>query len=98
KYILLSWFCDEFFFSSRRRHTRFSRDWTSDVCSSDLVHQLGPHPVGEFPQPARAHVVGGELGSQIAHPFLGGSGVGGDQLHDIEIGRASCRDRVWSYA
>src|SRR5690606_41149206 len=25
-----------FFFSSRRRHTRFSRDWTSDVCSSDL--------------------------------------------------------------
>src|SRR5690606_39705734 len=27
-------FC--FFFSSRRRHTRFSRDWSSDVCSSDL--------------------------------------------------------------
>src|SRR6266511_514046 len=26
-----------FFFSSRRRHTRFSRDWSSDVCSSDLV-------------------------------------------------------------
>src|SRR5690606_40077725 len=24
-----------FFFSSRRRHTRFSRDWSSDVCSSD---------------------------------------------------------------
>src|SRR5690606_39389092 len=27
----------DFFFSSRRRHTRFSRDWSSDVCSSDLV-------------------------------------------------------------
>src|SRR5207302_4607484 len=26
------------FFSSRRRHTRFSRDWSSDVCSSDLEH------------------------------------------------------------
>src|SRR6266700_1910336 len=26
-----------FFFSSRRRHTRFSRDWSSDVCSSDLT-------------------------------------------------------------
>src|SRR5690606_39363516 len=26
-----------FFFSSRRRHTRFSRDWSSDVCSSDLA-------------------------------------------------------------
>src|SRR5690606_39807793 len=29
-----------FFFSSRRRHTRFSRDWSSDVCSSDLVYRL----------------------------------------------------------
>src|SRR5690606_39520379 len=28
-----------FFFSSRRRHTRFSRDWSSDVCSSDLADQ-----------------------------------------------------------
>src|SRR5690606_39941929 len=27
-----------FFLSSRRRHTRFSRDWRSDVCSSDLGH------------------------------------------------------------
>src|SRR5690606_39753616 len=27
----------DFFFSSRRRHTRFSRDWSSDVCSSDLI-------------------------------------------------------------
>src|SRR5690606_41193266 len=26
-----------FFLSSRRRHTRFSRDWSSDVCSSDLL-------------------------------------------------------------
>src|SRR5690606_40749587 len=29
-----------FFFSSRRRHTRFSRDWSSDVCSSDLASHL----------------------------------------------------------
>src|SRR2546429_5947922 len=28
-----------FFFSSRRRHTRCSRDWSSDVCSSDLPYQ-----------------------------------------------------------
>src|SRR2546430_10513241 len=27
-----------FFFSSRRRHTRFDCDWSSDVCSSDLAH------------------------------------------------------------
>src|SRR6266511_1075055 len=31
-----------FFFSSRRRHTRFSRDWSSDVSSSDLVSIRGP--------------------------------------------------------
>src|SRR2546430_9783460 len=30
-----------FFFSSRRRHTRFDCDWSSDVCSSDL-----PQPIG----------------------------------------------------
>src|SRR2546422_6068303 len=30
-----------FFFSSRRRHTRCSRDWSSDVCSSDLVSPDG---------------------------------------------------------
>src|SRR5438105_15941175 len=30
-------FCLFFFFSSRRRHTRSTRDWSSDVCSSDLV-------------------------------------------------------------
>src|SRR5690606_40983860 len=29
-----------FFFSSRRRHTRFSRDWSSDVCSSDLLPRV----------------------------------------------------------
>src|SRR5690606_39658835 len=31
-----------FFFSRRRRHTLFSRDWSSDVCSSDLQPEAGP--------------------------------------------------------
>src|SRR2546422_5284021 len=31
-----------FFFSSRRRHTRCSRDWSSDVCSSDLIGTIEP--------------------------------------------------------
>src|SRR5256886_4036022 len=30
-----------FFFSSRRRHTRFDCDWSSDVCSSDLDGKIG---------------------------------------------------------
>src|SRR6266853_5919538 len=34
---MISYFCFFFFFSSRRRHTRFDCDWSSDVCSSDLL-------------------------------------------------------------
>src|SRR5690606_40113528 len=41
-------------FSSRRRHTRFSRDWSSDVCSSDL--QLFDHS---------ASVSGGQSGGPL---------------------------------
>src|SRR5882762_10543695 len=37
-----------FFFSSRRRHTRFKCDWSSDVCSSDLTR----NPVRPFANPA----------------------------------------------
>src|SRR2546429_4570855 len=37
-------FCFFFFFSSRRRHTRCSRDWSSDVCSSDLVALVDRRP------------------------------------------------------
>src|SRR3712207_4976256 len=36
-----------FFFSSRRRHTRYWRDWSSDVCSSDLLKSR--RPSGEAP-------------------------------------------------
>src|SRR5690606_41188357 len=37
-----------FFFSSRRRHTRFSRDWSSDVCSSDLLEAVGVYGAPYF--------------------------------------------------
>src|SRR6266508_5987499 len=38
-----------FFFSSRRRHTRWPRDWSSDVCSSDLAVPLAvSHPRAEL--------------------------------------------------
>src|SRR5947209_9645722 len=38
-----------FFFSSRRRHTRYWRDWSSDVCSSDLpVVDPGPEEPGHL--------------------------------------------------
>src|SRR6266511_5774576 len=39
-----------FLFSSKRRHTRFSRDWSSDVCSSDLIEPI-QSPSGEIVPP-----------------------------------------------
>src|SRR5205085_973183 len=54
-------FCLAFFFSSRRRHTRFDCDWSSDVCSSDLpagnISIYNPLVVNEDQQPAVAPVV-----------------------------------------
>src|SRR5216684_5502581 len=38
-----------FFFSSRRRHTRCSRDWSSDVCSSDLYQGVSPARNAQVP-------------------------------------------------
>src|SRR5438105_5998037 len=46
--------CFFFFFSSRRRHTRSTRDWSSDVCSSDLADFLNE----------RHHAVAAEDGVQ----------------------------------
>src|SRR5690242_21559036 len=37
-----------FFFSSRRRHTRLTCDWSSDECSSDLINPLIVTPDGEL--------------------------------------------------
>src|SRR2546422_6420151 len=45
-----------FFFSSRRRHTRCSRDWSSDVCSSDLFNVSLPELKTE-----RLHFLGGRI-------------------------------------
>src|SRR5690606_38213423 len=46
------------FFSSRRRHTRFSRDWSSDVCSSDLFN------------PNKSRYTSRRLGSIGAYRFI----------------------------
>src|SRR5260370_19858146 len=53
-----------FFFSSRRRHTRFKCDWSSDVCSSDLARHLG-HTLSQVD---RAH----HSNLQFAGIFLSG--------------------------
>src|SRR3712207_8665314 len=43
-----------FFFSSRRRHTRYWRDWSSDVCSSDLPCGDITSERGQRPREAQA--------------------------------------------
>src|ERR1035438_8496420 len=66
---------DSIFFSSRRRHTRCLSDWSSDVCSSDLIESPNPRPGpivfvrqiqnGPLPQPRGiAHVA-----VQLREPF-----------------------------
>src|SRR3712207_7859203 len=44
-----------FFFSSRRRHTRYWRDWSSDVCSSDLPHVPQRQVAGRIPERKARH-------------------------------------------
>src|SRR3712207_6955856 len=63
-----------FFFSSRRRHTRYWRDWSSDVCSSDLrEHRL--HVVHAFGER------GVELVEKLLHALDGVVDVGGERFH-----------------
>src|SRR3712207_8860418 len=49
----------EFFFSSRRRHTRYWRDWSSDVCSSDLQERWDVIPGAETPEQIEQRVRAG---------------------------------------
>src|SRR5256886_12965866 len=48
-----------FFFSSRRRHTRFDCDWSSDVCSSDLLTGIGHATARAFAEEGARIVVSG---------------------------------------
>src|SRR5258705_9941846 len=87
-----------FFFSSRRRHTRCLSDWSSDVCSSDLdAHEA------DFEKRLSAAV--GKWKAEAASLGLTGMKVvtyhrswsyfaKAYGLQVVEIGRASCRERV----
>src|SRR5258707_15803519 len=86
-----------FFFSSRRRHTRYWRDWSSDVCSSDL-YQLLALSVGGMRDGAGGRRGAGHVdaASRRALPRHGDDLVSTDRDagDDQQIGRASCRERV----
>src|SRR6266403_2801516 len=71
--LLLSIF---FFFSSRRRHTRSLRDWSSDVCSSDLMQPLEQSVVlGRQSKRVPAHRV---LDVITGHPLIAADHVAGN--------------------
>src|SRR5690606_40898227 len=93
--------------SSRRRHTRFSRDWSSDVCSSDLALSADTH-AHALAVAARAAAAGlTTASSEVRHRLLDERSVAaiedGDEapppgltareLQVLEIGRASWRER-----
>src|SRR2546430_122833 len=84
------------FFSSRRRHTRFDCDWSSDVCSSDLVTEVAQFSVRGgildaygfgMAAPVRIEWWGDEIVSLRSFDL-------DSQRSGEQIGRASCRERV----
>src|SRR5690606_40328264 len=94
---------------SRRRHTRFSRDWSSDVCSSDLGQQWALTPFSEGANLRRRCVMKLTIvlsllalttaaGAAAVRPDVGETKavepVEELDLNELEIGRASCRERV----
>src|SRR2546430_7055943 len=76
-----------FFFSSRRRHTRFDCDWSSDVCSSDLVEELaGGAPVpGGGSAAALAGALAAALVAMVARLTIGRKAYAGGQQRVAEI-------------
>src|SRR6266702_7444170 len=73
-----------FFFSSRRRHTRWPRDWSSDVCSSDLA---GPHGSWQF-------WLAGHSASQSEPETMCSVPCGAERSEERRVGK-ECRSR-WS--
>src|SRR5207245_7805228 len=81
-----------FFFSSRRRHTICYRDWSSDVCSSDLDHQQFKQcePVPIFSR--YSHCTKG-LNTAGRGLFRPNTRDEARRAERVQIGRASCRER-----
>src|SRR5437763_12987726 len=97
---IISLWAGVFFFSSRRRHTRYIGDWSSDVCSSDLPY-LVVHLGIVAPQRERREAERPESHADD-HPRRQPDSVylRHHRIHDgrveppQEIGRASCRERA----
>src|SRR3712207_8583536 len=81
-----------FFFSSRRRHTRYWRDWSSDVCSSDLPE---PDPLADRLLELVALRVSGVLRWRLGHGTVALHGFSTPgRSEERRVGK-ECRSR-WS--
>src|SRR5260221_10443619 len=94
----LSWcgdLCFFFFFSSRRRHTRSLCDWSSDVCSSDLLIREILVVAIEGGGDAVADEDRGERRIAAAHALAAAGDVRrrAEILRGEQIGRGACRER-----
>src|SRR5256886_12568287 len=85
-----------FFFSSRRRHTRFDCDWSSDVCSSDLPEAvtLLEGITAHSPSPVLLDLLGDARTQTHELAKAEEAYRKAEELDPSEIGRASCRERV----
>src|SRR3712207_8523500 len=85
-----------FFFSSRRRHTRYWRDWSSDVCSSDLRLGGGEQvQVPLAPAVVARRLAGPRGAAEDAAPAVGRLGtVRAARSEERRVGK-ECRSR-WS--
>src|SRR5258707_1403840 len=87
-----------FFFSSRRRHTRYWRDWSSDVCSSDLDDLLTTNQdynaCRNVIAQAAARAGARLIVAQVPFPLRDADEALATILGAVKIGRASCRERV----
>src|SRR5207249_9253895 len=82
-----------FFFSSRRRHTRSKRDWSSDVCSSDLSEVRGMFRI-ETDSHARDTVLRLSGWMQSRHiPELKGEIEGSGRKIILDLGKVTLVDR-----
>src|SRR2546430_6000768 len=92
--------CCLFFFSSRRRHTRFDCDWSSDVCSSDLLRRIPElketiHPTGPGHFGVAERGIAALLNPKRLRRILTKMLDENEFLSPYgKIGRASCRERV----
>src|SRR2546430_13695597 len=84
-----------FFFSSRRRHTRFDCDWSSDVCSSDLIPATARPGTSQDQVPERAERI--SRGSCIRDdPRKRGRGTAPVASRIVAIAVVQQDDGTWS--